>query len=112
MAQEVSAARDTRARHMWRASCATGSKAHLALSTVTLSTVTVAKKSPELIRIVGMRIFRETALEMATLWRSTSTFSTAVSVGRFGTRHCFGGGVAVVGAAAAAFSGFFGRAGP
>ena len=88
MAQEVSAARDTRARHMWRASCAlvTGSKAHLALCSVTLSTgVTVEKKSAELIRIVGMRIFRETALEIATLWLSTSIFSTAVSVGRFRT---------------------------
>ena len=89
---------------MWRASCATGSKAHLALCSVTLSTVTVEKKSPELIHIVGMRIFRETALEVATLWLSTSIFSTAVSVGRFRTVGLSDGGVAVVGAATTAFS--------
>ena len=64
----------------------TAAQAHLALSSDTFSTLTVAKKSPVLILPVGTRIFREAALERATLSRSTSTFSTAVSVGRLTTR--------------------------
>ena len=85
--------------------------AHLALSSVMLSTFTVAKKSPELILPVGTLIFRDTALERATLCRSISIFSKAVVVGRLDTGGRLGGSAGTGDVtAAASFRG--GRAGP